>query len=99
MSQAKWEVEEVEDKLGAMVLQVDFLPREFPEVYLILLQEVMGQEGARGRQVVGEKAIVREGEGMVMAARLEEVALEVEEGGRVPVEREVQIMQQYVRLQ
>ena len=91
MSQAKWEVEEVEDKLGAMVLQVDFLPREFPEVYIILLQEVMGQESARGRRVVGGKAIVREGEGMVIAARLEEVALEVEEAGRVPVEREVPI--------
>ena len=90
MSQAKWEVEEVEDKLGAMVLQVDFF-LENSLLYLILLQEVMGQEAAKGRQVVGAQAIVREGEGMVIAARLEEVALEVEEAGRVPVEREVQI--------
>ena len=70
-----------------------FCPPENSQRYiLILLQEVMGQESARGRQVVGGKAIVREEEGMVLAARLEEVALEVEEGGRVPVEREVQIM-------
>ena len=33
--------------------------------------------------------LLREKEGSVLAARVEEVALEVEEGGRVPVEREV----------
>ena len=80
----------------------------------------MGQEAARGRQVVGAKGLItqegepdlgrappliqdlidssmteyktgllREKEGSVLAARVEEVALEVEEGGRVPVEREV----------
>ena len=68
-----------------------FCPENSQVLYLILLQEVMGQEAAKGRQVVGAQAIVREGEGMVIAARLEEVALEVEEGGRVPVEREVPI--------
>ena len=80
----------------------------------------MGQEAARGRQVVGAQGLItkegkpdlgrappfiqdlidssmtkyktgllREKEGAVLAARVEEVALEVEEGGRVPVEREV----------
>ena len=49
----------------------------------------MGQEAARGRQVVGAKGIMREEEGLVMAARVQEVALEVEQAGRVPVEREV----------
>ena len=80
----------------------------------------MGQEAARGRQVVGAKGLItkegkpdfgcappliqdlidssmteyktgllKEKEGTVLAARVEEVALEVEEGGRVPVEREV----------
>ena len=80
----------------------------------------MGQETARGRQVVGAQGLItkegkpdlgrappfiqdlidssmtkyktgllREKEGAVLAARVEEVALEVEEGGRVPVEREV----------
>jgi len=73
VSQTKWEVEEVEDKLGAM-----------------MLQEVMGQEAARGRQVVGAKGVLREEEGLVMAARVQEVALEVGQAGRVPVEREVQ---------
>ena len=83
-------------------------------------QEVMGQEAARGRQVVGaqglitmegepdfgrappliqdlidssiteyETGLLGEKEGAVLAARMEEVALEVEEEGRVPVEREV----------
>ena len=66
-----------------------FCQQENFQVYLTLLQEVMGQEAARGRQVVGAKGVLREGEGIVMAARLEEVALEVEEGRRVPVEREV----------
>ena len=80
----------------------------------------MGQEAARGRQVVGAQGLItkegepdfgrapsliqdlidssmteyktgllREKEGAVLAARMEEVALEVEEEGRVPVEREV----------
>ena len=66
-----------------------FCQQENFQVYLTLLQEVMGQEAARGRQVVGAKGVLREGEGIVMAARLEEVALEVEEGRRVAVEREV----------
>ena len=87
MSQTKWEVEEVEDKLGAMVLQVALL-EEFSKSHLIL-QEVMGQEAARGRQVVGVKGVLREEEGLVMAARVQEVALEVRQADRVPVEREV----------
>ena len=36
-----------------------------------------------------QTGLFREKEGSVLAARMEEVALEVEEGGRVPVEREV----------
>ena len=85
MSQTKWEVEEVEDKLGSLVLQV----AHFQKIFYLILQEVMGQEAARGRQVVGAKGILREEEGLVMAARVQEVALEVEQAGRVPVEREV----------
>ena len=85
MSQTKWEVEEVEDKLGALVLQV----AHFQKIFYLILQEVMGQEAVRGRQVVGAKGILREEEGLVMAARVQEVALEVKQAGRVPVEREV----------
>ena len=66
-----------------------FASRRIPKSYVIL-QEVMGQEAARGRQVVGAKGVLREEEGMVMAARVQEVALEVGQAGRVPVEREVQ---------
>ena len=50
MSQTKWEVEEVEDKLGAMVLQVDLPAGEFPS-----LSHLAGGDGAGGskRQTVG----------------------------------------------
>ena len=47
MSQAKWEVEEVEDKLGAMVLQVAFLPAgELPS----LSHPAAGGDGTGGCQ-------------------------------------------------
>ena len=109
----------MEDKLGAMVLQVKCRGLD-ASFNLVFGQEVMGQEAARGRQVVGAQGLItkegkpdlgrappliqylidssmnkyktgllREKEGSVLAARVEEVALEVEEGGRVPVEREV----------
>ena len=69
-----------------------FAIRRIPNLYLIL-QEVMGQEAARGRQVVGAKGLLRQEEGLVMAARVQEVALEVGQAGRVPVEREVQLIE------
>ena len=53
----------------------------------------MGQEAARGRQLVGAKGVFREEEELVMAARVQEVALEVGQAGRVPIEREVQLIE------
>ena len=66
--------------------------QENSRAYLIS-QEVMGQEAARGRQLVGAKGVFREEEELVMAAKLQEVALEVGQAGRVPIEREVQLIE------
>ena len=52
----------------------------------------MGQEAEKGRQEVGANEFFGERDGLVLAARVEEVALEGGECGRVPIEREVGIM-------